>query len=814
MSSQKLRPDWARVPALARLSSIAALLCTTASAIAQEAATSTKLPPVVVEQDNKPKSSPVSEPVAPKQAPVASSGEAPAPVQAKKKPYAGPRKPQSIAPTAVDAAAYEAQPEAQSPLPVEGQSAISSVGSTGLAVPANTTQLTQQSIAPDTISTSDTATLLRRVPGFSVYQAGGVSGLPVLNGLNDERIKIVVGGVETTSACANHMNPPLSYIAPGAIGSVEVTSGVTSVSKGGDSLGGTVIIERPEARYAAPGEAIRAWGSVSSFYRSNGDGFGGSVIAEAAAAAFSLRYDGSYAKSDNYDRDDDGGMVRSTGYEAWNHGLTLFVRSDEDSLELHGSHQRIPYQGFPNQRMDMGDTSGDIDGNKAYEFDVRYKRRTDFGLVNATAFYNHVQHYMNFLKDKGGSTPKTGMPMFTDSVEYGYGLKIETPVSETSVVRFGNELHAQNYDEWWDPTCSGGMMCMMGPLAYWNVNDGSRDRLGTFLEWEKKWTRAWTTLLGARNDIVWMDTGDVQPYSWMGMMNADAAAAMAFNAKDRTRTDVNFDASAIVRYAPDSASEFELAFGRKTRSPNFYERYAWGRSNMAMNMVGWFGDVNGYTGNLDLDPEIANTVSFTASWRDPIREAWVFKVTPYYTYVQDFIDVDTIGPITMGDNKFAKLQFANHDAQLAGVNVSGETELWDSSQFGLFAATGTIGYVYGERIDGGALYHMMPLNARLALTHTLGKWSNAIELQLVSEKDRVDERRYEPMTPGYALVNLHTSYEWENMRFDLGVQNLFDKLHYDPLGGRDFADWKVEGGTIGPVPDRGRSINAGVTVRF
>ena len=37
---------------------------------------------------------------------------------------------------------------------------------------------------------------------------------PLLHGLGDERAKLVVDGMTVSSACANHMNPPLSYMAP------------------------------------------------------------------------------------------------------------------------------------------------------------------------------------------------------------------------------------------------------------------------------------------------------------------------------------------------------------------------------------------------------------------------------------------------------------------------------------------------------------------------------------------------------------------------------------------------------------------------
>ena len=162
------------------------------------------------------------------------------------------------------------------------------------------------------------------------------------------------------------------------------------------------------------------------------------------------------------------------------------------------------------------------------------------------------------------------------------------------------------------------------------------------------------------------------------------------------------------------------------------------------------------------------------------------------------------------------LRFANHDAQLYGVNVSG-TRVVAQRRGGALRPLWVLGYVNGENLDtGDNLYHMMPFNARLALTHRLGGWSNALEVALVSDKSDINELRHEPVTPGYALVNLRTSYEWENVRFDLGVENLFDKLYYPPLGGVDWADYKAAGamGRIAPVPGEGRSFNAGITLSF
>ncbi|MCB1617628.1 MAG: hypothetical protein KDI08_02870, partial [Pseudomonadales bacterium] len=42
---------------------------------------------------------------------------------------------------------------------------------------------------------SDSATLLKDVPGVSLYGAGGVSSLPVIHGLADDRLRIKLDGM-------------------------------------------------------------------------------------------------------------------------------------------------------------------------------------------------------------------------------------------------------------------------------------------------------------------------------------------------------------------------------------------------------------------------------------------------------------------------------------------------------------------------------------------------------------------------------------------------------------------------------------------
>jgi iron complex outermembrane receptor protein len=363
----------------------------------------------------------------------------------------------------------------------------------------------------------------------------------------------------------------------------------------------------------------------------------------------------------------------------------------------------------------------------------------------------------------------------------------------------------------------------MWPNIFWNINDGQRDRLALFGEWEAEWNPRWQTQFGLRYERVDMNSGEVQGYNATYL-----ADTTAFNAADRERTDHNLDLTALARFTPDEGRTIEFGYGRKTRSPNLYERYAWSTGGMAMRMVNWAGDGNGYVGNLDLEPEVAHTLSATLAWHDAGREGWELKITPYYTYVDDYIDAERCSGAASGEctqanlertDGFVYLRFVNQSARLYGVDLSGHAPLGSSAGYGEFSATAVLNYLRGRNDStDDHLYNLMPLNARLAVQQRVRRWTNRLEVELVGAKTRVSEERNEVETGGYGLLHLRSSHEWKQVRLDLGIENVFDRFHDLPLGGVYLGQGKTMSGTDvawgTPVPGMGRSFYAGVTVRF
>ncbi len=710
----------------------------------------------------------------------------------------------------------------------------------------NTKVIEADAIANKRAAISDTAKLLEDTPGVSLYSGGGVSSLPVIHGLNDDRVKIDVNGMTITSACANHMNPPLSYIDRSNIGKITILSGITPVSMGGDSIGGTISVQSADPVFAEPGKDILIDGSVSGFYRSNRDAFGGSIAAGIANKNIRLDYTGSHTESMNY-KDGNGDIVKSSSYENQNHAAALSFKHDNHLVVIRGGQQHIPFENFPNARMDL--TNNDtIFGN------IMHKGTFDWGNLESRFFYESTQHSMNIGQDKQAfafAPPNNLMPMDTSGRNLGYKIQAEIPLSTQDTLRVGNEYIGNTINDWWSsvPNVPGANpRFMMAPETFTNINNGARDRIGTFAEWESNWTPQWKTMLGLRYDHTNTNTGDVQPYNPLLLNNAGVAgaganiagaglslaAANAFNAQNHERNTDTFDVTAMLQFTPDDMSQYEFGYARKNRAPNLYERYLWGRRPMDMGMNGWFGDGNGYVGNMNLKPETAHTVSFTAAFDDLNKDLWQVKATPYFTYVENFIDADRCSQQFSNDmactaanqtatNQYVYLQYANHDARLWGVDVSGRVQLYSDKTLGDFSTHSIMSYVRGERMDGGNLYHMMPFNTKLSLDHKRSGWQSAFEMQFVDSKSDVQAIRNETQTPSYILLNARTGYEWTKVRLDVGLDNVLDKQYYNPLGGSYLGDrfgMNPTGAAATTVPwgrnlaGMGRSVYVGLSVKY
>ncbi|WP_197712807.1 TonB-dependent receptor [Polynucleobacter necessarius] len=653
-------------------------------------------------------------------------------------------------------------------------SSIDSVTVTGIQeAPLTQTILTGKELNQSRVNTPNTAAMLLNIPGVSMYSGGGVSGLPAIHGLSDDRVSANVDGMPLLSSCPNHMNSPLSYISPPNVGSVKVITGLSPVSAGGDSLGGVVSVQSLPPVFANKGESLTQ-GEVGASYSSNASAIGGNLNVTAATDEFSANYTvdsvkaGNYTAGDNFKPAGNGispSTVGASRYIATNQQLALAWQKDNHLVEFKAGYQLIPFEGYANQRMDMTK-------NQSEQFNLKYTGKYDWGTLEAQAYNQMVNHQMD---DNTGARTSPAMPMLATSSTNGAIIKGALPISETQLARLGTEWQGYKLNDWWPPSGTG---MMMSPNTFQNINNGTRERLALFGELEQQWSKELMSLAGVRVEQVAANAENAQGYSSMYQSQANA-----FNAQEHQQTDYNWDLTALSRYKPDNNQNYEAGYSRKTRSPNLYERYSWSTTPMAAIMNNFVGDGNGYVGQVTLAPEVTNTVSFASDWHDANKEVWGFKTNPYYTYVSNYIDAACNTTCTV--DKFNVLKYVNQDAQLYGLDLSGNVMLGKLPQLGRFQMTGIASYTRGQNVTTGAsLYNIMPLNGKLGLVQYLGaNWTNTIEGQFVAAKNNLNAVRNEIATGGYSLYNLRVSYDDKKYRVNFGIENLLNKLYALPQGG-------------------------------
>ena len=696
------------------------------------------------------------------------------------------------------------------------QSTDATLGSTGLE---------KADLAARKTTTSDAADLLRGVPGVSLGGAGGISSLPAIHGLSDDRLRIQVDGADLVAACPNHMNSPLSYADPSRIESVTVYSGITPVSVGGDSIGGSIQVKSAPPRFATPSEPFLAGGLVGSFYRSNGNVFGYTLGATIAGEWVNLTIGQSDSRSENFRAAGNfkpvapgteggapipGDVVASSAYHGTiRRSLALALRIPGHLVQVEAGQQTVGFEGFPNQRMDMT-------FNDNWQVSLRYTGSFAWGDLEARLSFQDTRHQMDMGPDR--YSYGTGMPMDTEARTWGALVKANLILSDRHLLRVGAELQSHVLYDFWPPV--GGTM---GPNTFWNVDFGQRQRIDAYAEWEARWTESWLGQIGLRSNTVLTDAGPVQGYD--DSLPAWGLDAAAFNASPRRRTDVNWDLSALARYTPDPTQTYEGGYARKSRSPNLYQRYPWSTNAMAALMNNLVGDGNGYVGLIGLLPEVANTFSVTGDWHDADRTRWGVKATGYYTHVQDYVDArrcdfGQCSPenVTATD-AFVLLQYVNQPARLYGLDLSARLLLAEGTSWGSLTTSLSLGFVRGDNLTtGDGLYNIMPLNGLLALVYQLGTWITTAEVLAVAAKSHVSQVRNEIPTAAYGMLNLRTSYEWRFLRVDAGIENLLDRLYSSPLGGAYVGQGPSMSTTSIPwgvaVPGAARSFNLAVKLQF
>ncbi len=103
------------------------------------------------------------------------------------------------------------------------------------------------STAPDSSGLKDTSSLLKRVPGANVNRNGPLTGIAAYHGMSGNRININIDGANMKEVGPNSMDPALSHIPAALTGKLTVQRGISPVSAGIETIGGSMHAESKKA---------------------------------------------------------------------------------------------------------------------------------------------------------------------------------------------------------------------------------------------------------------------------------------------------------------------------------------------------------------------------------------------------------------------------------------------------------------------------------------------------------------------------------------------------------------------------------------
>jgi iron complex outermembrane receptor protein len=647
--------------------------------------------------------------------------------------------------------------------------------------------LTQTKIAGRTIQIEnphDGGAMFINQAGFGVEKRGNYGMEPVLRGFKYSQLNVLIdGGVHSTNACPNRMDPTIAQVAPEEIEKIEVIKGPFSVRYGA-SLGGIInIVNRKPDRSIDQHVA----GSVEAGYQSNGGNYYTNLFVQTILNKFDFSLNAGYKDYGNYESGS--GQEIASSFSRFGYAMKMgyqFTQSQRLQLTWRQSMAKdVLYAGLP---MDA-----DKDNSSILSLDYAYTNISPLlKSFKIKAYGSYVDHEMSntlrpAYKAVHAVSPVTAQ-VFGGRTEFG----LQT--ASNNLLYAGIDYKHIGKDGGRDRlvfknTCTGQEF---DPPKYFfdkTWQDSNHDDLGLFLENKRDINENLVWTLGLRSDYI--------SYS----IN-DPAAGFLEQYNNEIQPDDRFDISAttsLTWFLPKGYNLY-VAAARATRSPELTELFI---NHLSVGM-----DAYEYIGNPDLKSEVNYQID--ARVEKNIKGLTIFTDV-FYSYVQDYITaaVDTTIPRIYNacmDPKFTK-QFRNADEVfLTGFEAGFDWKFAANWHYNLSAS-----YTYGQNVSWDEpLAEITPLTFQTTLGYQSDLFNAEIHGRIVDEQDRIAASFNESRTPGFAVFDFYADYTaFGSLEVMFSVRNIFNKNYVEHLS-RAYKAMDIQSLYFEP----GRSFNIGLKYSF
>ncbi len=607
------------------------------------------------------------------------------------------------------------------------------------------------------------ADTLDSLPGVHSSYFGPASGRPIIRGLGEDRVRVLINGVGAIDASTSS---PDHAVAGEVLGAeqVDVLRGPAAIAYGGGAIGGVVNILDGRIPTEVPeGEAD---GFVYLGKTTVDDGTQAAGRLTFGAGPFVLQIDGVLRDADNFEIPGFAESALQRALEDEDHDDD----HDDDHDEDHDEH------GHEDEDEDFGTVS-----NSLYTFEsvsVAGSLVQDWGYVGlalkeTNAEYGlpgHSHGHGHEDEDEGedhdeehGEEEDAVLDMnqtridLRGEVNLGEGIffdRLRFSIGHADYTHA--ELEGEEIGTSFDKEGIEGRFELSH--AHDDVRRGAWGLQVLAQDFEAGGEEAFI------EPVTTQDWGLFAVERWdYGTWGFEGGARIETRKLNGLRAERRFDTisgSGSLFYRPADGVFLSGTVSRTERAPTDTEVFAFGPHVATETFE---------VGDLNLDTETALSFEGTARWRG---EGFRTELSVFHADYDGFIG---LFPTGAEEDELDVYEYRQSDATLSGFELSGALDLGEA--FGaIWSADGSLDYVRGETDGNGDLPRIPPLSSLLGLEADFGQWNARAEARLVSEQDEVAAN--ELPTDGYTLFNAFV--EWQpvadrDVSLIVGVRNITDE---------------------------------------
>ncbi|MDY0101392.1 MAG: TonB-dependent receptor [Lentimicrobium sp.] len=651
----------------------------------------------------------------------------------------------------------------------------------------NPLNLTKSNIEGRTIQVEnphDGGAMFINQAGFGVEKRGNYGMEPVLRGFKYSQLTVLIdGGVHSTNACPNRMDPAISQVAPEEIEKIEVIKGPFSV-RYGTALGGIInIVNRKPDRSADK----KVTGSVDAGFQSNGGNLYSDLFVQTVLSKFDFSLSAGYKDYGNYKSGS--GQEIASSFSRFGYATKFgYQFSDNQRLQLtwrQSMAKDVLYAGLP---MDA-----DKDNSSMLSLDYAVNNLTPMAKSFKIKLYgSFVDHEMSNTLRPAYQAVHAVSPVTAKVMGGRTELGLQTSGNNLLYAGFDvKHIGKDGYRERlvYKNTCNGQVF--EDPMLFIDKTwqDSNQDDLGLFLENKRELSTSLYWSLGLRGDFV-----------SYGINDPVIGFEEQYNNKIQPESRLDFSATTNLTWFLPKGFNLFFAVARSTRAPELTELFI---NHLSVGM-----DAYEYLGN----PNLKSEVNYQADIRvEKKNEKLVLFADVFYAYINDYITASVDTTILRiytpcQDPKFTKVFNNVEKALLTGFEAGFDWQIIPRLNYNL-----SVSYTYGQNLSWEEpLSEITPLTVQTALAYKTQKFHTELHARLVGEQDRVSESFYESKTPGFSVFDFYADYTlWGSLEIMASVRNIFDKNYVEHLS-RAYKAMDIQSMYYEP----GRSFNFGLKYKF